>query len=289
MRQSQLRAFHYVALKGGFSRAAAALSLTQPAISEQVRKLEKDHDVLLFHRDRKRVSMTRAGERLFKLTERYFEVEDQIHDTLSETRAALGGKLRVIVDSANHITDLLGKFRTRYPGVTVSVKTANTEGVISALQAYEAEIGIAGSLMPGTEMQVLELGSTPIVAFAAVDFLPAEQTALTMEELAQMVLVLREKGSKTRAKLESEAAKLGLKLRPAIEAEGREAIRELVASGAGIGFVSKAEFGNDRRIREIAISGVKVAMNESLIHLKQRKDVRVIRSFMQVARAHVGK
>ena len=68
MRHSQLKAFHYVALHGGFSRAAEALFLTQPAISEQVRKLEQDHDVLLFHRERKRVQLTDAGERLFRLT-----------------------------------------------------------------------------------------------------------------------------------------------------------------------------------------------------------------------------
>ena len=89
MRQSQLKAFHNVALHGGFSRAAEALFLTQPAISEQVRKLEQDHDVLLFERKRKRVQLTQVGERLFRLTKQYFEIEQQIEDFMSETGAAI--------------------------------------------------------------------------------------------------------------------------------------------------------------------------------------------------------
>lgn len=51
MRHAQLRAFHHVALTGGFSRAAQALHQTQPSISDQVKRLERDHDVLLLHRD----------------------------------------------------------------------------------------------------------------------------------------------------------------------------------------------------------------------------------------------
>ena len=80
MRHSQLRAFHYVAYLGGFSRAAEFLFLTQPAISEQVRKLEQDHDVLLFHRERKRVRLTNEGEQLFRYTKQYFEVEKKIEE-----------------------------------------------------------------------------------------------------------------------------------------------------------------------------------------------------------------
>lgn len=288
MRHSQLKAFHYVALHGGFSRAADVLSLTQPAISEQVRRLEKDHDVLLFVRDRKQVALTLAGESLFRLTERYFEVESQIADHISETRAVMDGKLRIIVDSAYHITHILGAFRARHPHATITLRTSNTEGVIKAVRNYDAEIGVAGSLSMGKEMRILDLGSTPIVAFAAQGFLPKNHPGLTFPELAKLPLILREKGSKTRAKLDEQAARSGVKLKPAIVAEGRDAIREIVASGAGIGFVSRAEFGNDQRVCEIPLLGVEMQMSETLIYLAQRQDVRVIRTFMEFARGQLG-
>ena len=287
MRQSQLRAFHNVALHGGFSRAAEAILISQPAISEQVRKLEQAHDVLLFHRDRKNVRLTAEGEGLFLLTKRMFEIDDQIADYMSETSAAVEGVLRIIVDSALHITELLGKFRRYHPQIQVSMRTGNSEAVLDALRDYDAEIGVFGSPDPGKDMGLLYLGSSPIVGFAAKGFLPDARRAYTLAELADMPLVLREKSSRTRRRLESEATRIGLTLRPVIEAEGREAVREIVASGAGIGFVSQAEFGHDDRVIKITLTGSDLQMNETLIFLNQRADIRVIRVFMEFAKGQI--
>lgn len=86
MRYVQLRAFHHVAICGGFSRAAEELLLTQPAISDQVRKLEEDYDVLLFNRHKRQVRLTPEGEALLAITRRLFDSEDQARQLLSETR-----------------------------------------------------------------------------------------------------------------------------------------------------------------------------------------------------------
>ena len=77
MRYVQLRAFHFVATCGGFSRAAEALFLTQPAISDQVKKLEEEYDILLFNRHKKQVTLTPAGNKLLEITRRLFENESQ--------------------------------------------------------------------------------------------------------------------------------------------------------------------------------------------------------------------
>lgn len=284
MRHSQLRAFHYVAHLGGFSRAAEFLLLTQPAISEQVRKLEQDHDVLLFHRERKRVRLTTPGEHLFLFTKQYFEIEQQIEEYLSVTSAVLDGELRIIADSAHHVTFFLGQFRKRFPNISVTLRTGNTEEILEDLRAYNAEIGIVGSPSPGSDMETLDLGSTEITAFAARGFSGVSGDTLSMKDLTSLPLVFREGGSKTRQKLEEEAKKQGITLTPAIIAEGREAVREVVASGAGIGFVSLAEYGHDERLTKIRLRDVDIQMSETMVHLKQRRDVRVIHAFMDFAR-----
>ncbi|MFY2823882.1 LysR substrate-binding domain-containing protein [Ruegeria sp. MALMAid1280] len=284
MRHSQLKAFHYVAKYGGFSRAAEALFLTQPAISEQVRKLEQDHDLLLFVRERKRVHLTPEGEQLFRFTKQYFEIEDQIEDYLSETKAVIDGELRIIADSAHHLTRFLGPFRKKFPGAQISMRSGNTEEILDELRSYNAEIGVVGSLSPGKDMSVLNLGSTEIVAFAAHDVLLASKSTLSLRELADLPLIFREQGSKTRQKLEEEAKKSGVVLKPAIVAEGREAVRELVASGAGIGFVSQAEYSHDDRLRQIRLKDIHLHMDESLVALSQRREVKIIRAFMDFAR-----
>ena len=172
MSYNQLKAFHYVALFGGFTRAAANINITQPGLSEQVRKLERDYDILLFNRQRKQISLTSSGEKLFLLTKKLFEVEEQVQEYLSENRGETDGCLRIIADSIHHVTEILTEFRRRYPKVFVLIKSGNSEEVVENLRSYDAEIGILGSLSPGSDLEILQLGATEIVAIAAKGFLP---------------------------------------------------------------------------------------------------------------------
>ncbi|MDF3214092.1 LysR family transcriptional regulator [Mesorhizobium sp. M7A.F.Ca.CA.001.09.2.1] len=285
MRYVQLRAFHQVAICGGFSRAAEALFLTQPAISDQVRKLEEEYDVLLFNRNKKQVTLTHSGQKLLEITHRMFDTEQQALELLTESRALRSGSLRIVADAAHHLLHILGSFRARYPGVQVSVRAGNTETVISSLYSYDADIGVLGEVPTGRDFEVLKLNSTPIIAFASVDHPLAAKKSLTLKQLAQESLVMRERGSKTRQKLEDLAAASKIELRPAIEAEGREAVREIVASGAGIGFVSAAEFGQDSRLVPITIDAPETLMDEALICLRERSGGKLVRAFLDMARS----
>ena len=288
MRYVQLRAFHYVAISGGFSRAAETLHLTQPAISDQVRKLETEYDVRLFNRDKKQISLTPAGEKLFDITRRLFEVEEQAMELLSETRSVKSGKLAIIADSAHHVTDIIEPFREKYPDVFISIQGGNTEKVIASLASYEADIGVLGDIPTGREYEVLKLSSTPIVAFVRAESEISKLESIKIQSLAKLPLVLREPGSKTRENFEKFAANSGIDLQVKIEAEGREAVREIVASGEGVGIVSESEFGKDPRFVKIPISNANMIMDEALISLRERQESRLIRAFMQVARQVVA-
>ncbi|MBZ9951679.1 MULTISPECIES: LysR substrate-binding domain-containing protein [unclassified Mesorhizobium] len=285
MRYVQLRAFHQVAISGGFSRAAEALFLTQPAISDQVRKLEEEYDVLLFNRNKKQVTLTHSGQKLLEITHRMFDTEQQALELLTESRALRSGTLRIVADAAHHLLHILGSFRARYPGVQVSLRAGNTETVISSLYSYDADIGVLGEVPTGRDFEVLKLNSTPIIAFASVDHPLSGKKSLSLKQLAQESLVMRERGSKTRQKLEDLAAASKVELRPVIEAEGREAVREIVASGAGIGFVSAAEFGQDSRLAAIALDAPETLMDEALICLRERSGGKLVRAFLDMARS----
>jgi LysR family transcriptional regulator, low CO2-responsive transcriptional regulator len=284
MRHSQLRAFHYVALTGGFSRAAEALHLTQPAISDQVRKLESEYDTRLFNRNKRQVSLTKSGEALLEITHSLFEVEARALELLSTSRTIATGRLRIIADSAYHITAALTRFRAAYPKVTITLSTGNSAAVEAALYKYEADIGVLGNMPDNSDFIQIKLDTSPIVAFAAKGIAASLRPSATLSQIAQHSLIMREKGSKTRQKLEEAALKQGVELPIAIEAEGREAVHEIVASGAGIGFVSEAEYGQDARLHRFYIKGAPIPMQESVACLSQRKDVRLIRAFLAIVR-----
>ncbi len=284
MRYVQLRAFHHVATCGGFSRAAEALSLTQPALSDQVRKLEVEYDVLLFSREKRRIALTAAGERLLAITQRLFEAERQAAELLAETRALRSGRLRVIADSAHHLLHVLAAFRRLHPRIEIIITSGNTEEVAAALHAYDAELGVLGEIPPAGEFDMVHLGASPLIAFVGRDHPLAGRRHMALSEIAASPLVLREPGSKTRRAFEAVAAERGIAIHAAIEAQGREAVRELVAAGSGLGIVSRAEFGCDQRLVPIAITDCDVLMDEALICLRERASGRLIRTFLELAR-----
>ncbi|MGD1876051.1 MAG: LysR substrate-binding domain-containing protein [Kiloniellaceae bacterium] len=284
MRYVQLRAFHYVAICGGFSRAAEALCLTQPAISDQVRKLEEEYDVIFFNRHKKQVTLTKSGQQLLEITRRLFDVEKQALELLSESRALRAESLRVVADSAHHMLHILGRFRERYPGVGMVVSSGNSEEVIAQLYDYEAEVGILGEVPQSRDFEVIKLSSTPLIAFTNKNHDLSQRDSITLAELSQQMLVLRERGSKPRQSIEAAARAQGLTLTPSIEAEGREAVREIVATGGGVGVVSAAEFGQDPRLVPIRLSDSEVLMDEALVCLRERAAGKVIRAFFETAR-----
>lgn len=288
MRYVQLRAFHHVAVCGGFSRAAEALCLTQPAISDQVRKLEAEYDILLFNRRKKQVSLTEAGQRLLDITHRMFETEQQALEVLSEARALRSGSLRIIADSAHHLLRILGGFRSAYPGIDVTVNAGNSTEVVSRLYSYDADVGVLGEVPAGRDFEVIPLGSTPLVAFVAADHPLSGRAEMPLAEVLGEPLVLREQGSMTRQRLEEAAEEAGLPVRAAIEAEGREAVREIVAAGAGVGIVSAAEFGRDPGLARIAISDCVITMEEALICLRERAGGKLVGAFLDIARDWIG-
>lgn len=284
MNHTQVKAFHAVARLGSFSRAAEALFLTQPAVSEQVRRLEQENDMLLFKRGRKGVRLTESGEELFHFTKRYFEIEEEIDGCLTAWKSRLSGHLRIVADSAMHVSDILSRFRARYPNVRVTIRSGNTEKIIHELREYNAEIGVVGSLPRASDMDSLEIGSSRLIAFAHRDLFATTRKRISIKALRNYPLVLREPGSRTRQQVLESARAAGVSLAPAFEVEGREAVRSVVLSKGGIGFVSRAEYSADDRLLELEVTDLKSRMPESIVYLSQRKDVRLIRAFMDFAR-----
>lgn len=282
MTYTQLRAFHYVALLRGFSLAAEALGLTQPAVSDQVRKLEQENDVLLFSRARKKVELTPQGLELLEMTRAYFGIEDEIKQRLSESSRRIEGELRIVADSAFHIAAMVQRFRQMHPQVRVTIGVGNSSALIGQLRAFEADIGVVGSQNPGADFESLTLSEHKLVAFSHKDLFPQGKRSFTLAELASLPLVLREPGSRTRLLIEEAGHKQGIRFNPAIVAEGREAVREIVASSDCLGVVSQAELSDDRRIRSYTLRGVDLAMRETVIHLRQRRHVKIVEEFMRL-------
>ena len=282
MRHAQLKAFHAVAVHGGFSRAAEALGLTQPAVSDHVRKLEETYGVQLFTRAPSGVALTDMGRKLFAIAERQFEAEAQALELLSRGRTLEEGQLTIGADAAVHILPELARFRLKHPKLSVRLVTGNSAQLVKRLEDFSIDIAITAERPPEPGFLARKLRSDRLVAVVQRSSRLAKLKEMPFAQLVKLPLILREEGSMTRSLLLEEARKRSLALSGSIEIESREAAREAAAQGLGLAIMSQGELVPDGRLAVLAIPDWTTEMEEWMICLKSRSSLHVIRSFFSL-------
>ncbi|HCL3930538.1 LysR family transcriptional regulator, partial [Pseudomonas aeruginosa] len=180
---AQLKAFHAVAVYGSFTRAAERLFLTQPAVSDQVRKLEERYGVLLFHRNKRSVRLSELGERLLAVTQRLFAIEAEAEELLSASSALQTGTLTLAVDAPVHVLPQIARFCERYPGIAVRVETGNTDESLQRLFSYQADLALLGRDVSDERLLSLTLRNDPIVAFVSLSHPWAGRESIRLADL----------------------------------------------------------------------------------------------------------
>lgn len=282
MSYAQLKAFHAVARHGGFSKAARQLSLTQPAISDHVRKLEEAHGIQLFVRGRRGVELTETGRKLFTIAERQFEAEAEAEELLTRAAKLEEGELRVGADAAVHVLPLIGRFRAAYPRVDIRLVSGNSAALVDRLERFDIDVAVTAGPLANTALTAIKLRRHKLVAVRQSGANKAK--SISFSGLAAMPLVLREGGSTTRQLLVDEFRRRGLKMSVSIEVEGREAVCEAVAQGLGVAVMSSGEIMPDPRLKIAAITDWDAGMEEWLLALKARSNLHVIRAFLDAAK-----
>lgn len=282
MRPAQLKAFHGVAKWGGFSKAAEKMHVSQPALSDHVRKLEETYGVQLFVRGTRTVSLTDLGRKLFALTERQVEIETEARDLLQRARKVEEGQIIIGADAAIHALPLITAFRAAHPHVRFSVVSGNSASLISRLESFDIDFAVVADELNAPAFTTRLLREDRLVAFVAAGHPWAQRKSISIADLAEGQLILREQGSVTRRIVEEKFRDSGIVANAAIDVEGREAAREAVAQGLGVGIVSAGEFLPDARLRQIALKDWQATMREWLVCLKSREGLHLIQSMLKV-------
>jgi aminoethylphosphonate catabolism LysR family transcriptional regulator len=277
-----LRAFHLVAQAGGFTKAARAGHVSQPTISAQVRALEEAHGVRLFDRRGRTVALTPLGQNLLAITARLFAAEEEANALLSGARTLATGHLRIAADSASHAMPLLAELKRRHGGLTFSLSMGNSSDVVSQVLDYAADIGVTAKQTSDPRIHSIRLRADRLVVFVPAAHRWARRRTVFLSELAGQDLVMRERGSITREVFETRLAEASVRPGALIEVQTREAVREAVAAGFGIGVIFDSEFGEDRACCKLAVSGADLSVAEYVICLEERRRLPLVRSFLDV-------
>jgi DNA-binding transcriptional LysR family regulator len=233
---TQLRAFFEAAKLSSFTAAADALDLSQPSVSELVRKLEDTYQLPLFVRGGRRLRLTAAGDELLVWTRRILDAADGADQSMRDLRGLVRGTASFgVLRNASYylLSDLVQRFHSEYPGVQIRLIGQNSVEVAAGLAVLP--IDDDGLIVtPLMQDETLWASADP------------ERTAtpITVERIAEVPLVLYDAhygwADPTRRQLAARATAAGIKLEPEIEVENVEAALELVARGVGETLVAGA-------------------------------------------------
>ncbi len=284
MNLTQLRAFHIVASAGSFSLAARAEGVSQPTLSAQVKALEATYGIGLFNRRGRGVLMTPAGQSLFSITTRLFAAGEEAHALLAGSRDLTRGHLRVSADSAYHVIPILAELKKRHQGLTFTLKIDNSAVVLDQLLGHTADVAVMAKVTSDPRIHSMKLREDRLVLFVPRKHPFASRRRIRLADLAGHDIVVRERGSITREVFEAGLAAAGVVPGALIEVQTREAVRETVAAGFGIGVVFDSEFGNDPRFHPIAVADGDMNVGEYVACLEDRRRLALVRAFLDVAK-----
>ncbi|WDH20768.1 LysR substrate-binding domain-containing protein [Pseudomonas chlororaphis] len=280
----QLRAFDAVAREGSFTRAAARLFISQPAVTGHIKALEEHYQITLLRRTARRVELTEEGTRLAAITRAMFGLAEEAQAMLEANRQLLTGRLEVAADGPHLVMPMLASLRERYPGITVNLRLGNAQETLAALLSEHADVAVLTEVEPRKGLHLQSLGESRICALVPQGH-PwlAEPEGVRLERLDQVIMVLREPTSITRRTFDQACAQAGVNPKVLLELDSREAVTEAVAAQLGVGVVSSLELSPDPRVRAVPIIGEGLLNRHMLGCVERRRDLRLIQAFLGLA------
>jgi DNA-binding transcriptional LysR family regulator len=292
----QLAAFCVVVERRSFSQAAEQLGVTQPAVSLQIRSLEKRLGVQLLDRSGRRVEPTEAGQRLYRSAQRLLAQEEQLLAELGgEAEGELSGRLEIGASTGPGGTVLpvvLGEFQQRHPQVRVALTVSDTQHVIEQVGRRELELGVVGA-----QRRHRGVAFEPFFRDEVVLVVPAGHRfagkKVTIDELREEPLVLMQEGAGVRQVIEEELRGHGVRLRDfdvRLELGLQESARSAALAGYGMTFISKAAIESDVEAGALAIArveGLDPSREIWLVRSTGRAETRAAQAFVDFARARL--
>ncbi len=280
-----LRAFHLVAEAGSFSAAARASGVGQPTLSAQVKALEATYGVALFDRHGRRVSPTPLGQNLHAVTARLFAAEEEARALLAGSATLLRGHLRIAADSASHVMPILATIKARHTGLTFSLSIGNSSDVLDRVLDHHADLAVTARRVSDPRLYSRLLQRDRLVLFVIADHPFATRESVSIHALAEHDLVLRERGSITREVFEARLHEADVRPRALLEVQTREAVREAVLAGFGVGVGFEAELDTHPALVRVLVTDAELAVAEYMVCLEERRRLPLVRAFLAAGRS----
>ena len=293
MDNPQVEAFLAVGTFGGFRRAAAALRLTQPAVSARIRALEDSLSVRLFERGRPGhgLALSAAGRALRPHAEQLLQAVAQARQAVHDIRPASGGAIQIaaVLSICTYLLpDVLQRFQAAHKDVMITVRSGHSKEVLEMVLRGDAEIGLARSLHH-PEVETVSLRDDPLVLVGRAASWPARSRRARLEEIADRPLIFFDRGSSDWTLTQGLFRRAGLVPNVALEVETIETAKRMVERGMGLAFLPHLAVGRELRRRSLTaieiVDAEPIARSLDVIHPRPRPLSPAARALLQALRS----
>ena len=286
----QLQIFHEVCDLRSYSRAAEEMSLTQPAVSLQIRQLEELIGQPLFDYVGKKLYMTEAAEALQRASRDIFGRLENLDMQLSDMQGSLQGQLKLAIESSAKyfVPHLFAAFKRQHPEVNLHLTVVNSAQVIKRLADNRDDLVIMSLVPQDMALEFLPFLNNPIVAVAPPEHPLCQVAPLSLKDLERYPLLVREPGSGTRKACEEYFQQKRAHFTRTLEVASLEAQKECVVAGLGLALLPRhavnQELANGR-LRELPVEELPLYRSWCVVHARGKRLSPVGQAFLAFIRA----
>jgi len=252
---THLAAFHAVAETGSFSRGADKLMVSQPAVSKQVRLLERALSARLLDRHARGVTLTEAGDTLAEYARRIFAAAREAEDALADLAGVRRGRLAIAASTTIGtylLPEVFVAFRRAFPGVRTTMEIASSSAVARRVAAGEFDVGLIETNVDAPGIAIAAQGADELIGIVHPHHPLAKSGRASAERFCREPFVVRDTGSETKSFVERTLLGKGLTVEPVMSLGSTEAIKRAVAAGVGVAIVSRLSIGLELKARTLA-------------------------------------
>jgi DNA-binding transcriptional LysR family regulator len=275
---------------GSFSEVAKKQSISQPAVSFQIQKLEHDLGTRLINRGQRKITMTDAGKRLLEFAQTVTDETGRLLNDLDRLRQEVTGELAIAastIPSEFLLPTILSEFITLHPAVRARIETHDSLTIIAGVQDGTYEVGFCGMVPPESRgIESFKIAEDEIILIVFPEHPFAKKRQISFAELEGEPLIFREATSGTQSSLEALLLEAGLDLRrltPRLVLGNTQSVVSSVEAGAGIAFISNLAIKKSLKlglVRQLTLDKLKLRRGFYCIYHKERLTSRLLKEFL---------
>jgi DNA-binding transcriptional LysR family regulator len=285
---NHLRVFFHAAKNLNYTKAAADLFITQPAVTAQIKAFEDVWNLKLFNKKGKKVHLTDEGLAIYEQASRIFDCERDIEHLIAEMRELKRGVLRVGTTKtyARYFMPLMiSSYLERHPKIKIRLDEGSSLDMVSSLHSLRNEVAIIAKAEEDPAVHFVPFSQEELVLIMSPDHRLAQKRRITFDEMAKEPIIMKEAGSGTRRMVNGLYARNCCVPNVLMESSNAEFIKQVVQRGEGIAILVKevvtAEL-RDGKLATAAIKGCRMHLDVSIAYLKDQYLSPTARAFLEI-------